>query len=70
MCFHFSFRLFCSVFFGVRGSIEQPPAGAVPSAQCVVDVLDDHDGAVTAIAGDEEKLVSGSSDLSVKVKNT
>lgn len=42
----------------------------MPSAQCVVDVLDDHDGAVTAIAGDEEKLVSGSSDLSVKVKNT
>jgi hypothetical protein len=47
--------------------ITQPPAGAVPSAQCVVDVLDEHDSAITAIAGDEEKLVSGSSDLSVKV---
>jgi hypothetical protein len=34
-----------------------------------VDVLDDHDGAVTAMAGDEEKLVTGSSDLTVKVKN-
>jgi hypothetical protein len=31
-------------------------------------VLDDHDGAVTAIAADDAKLVTGSADLTVKVR--
>ena len=49
------------------GGVFRPPEGALTSAQCVVDVLDDHNGAVTAIMGDDEKLVTGSADLTVKV---
>ena len=45
----------------------RPPEGGLTSAQCVVDVLDDHDGAVTVIAGDAEKLVTGSADLTIKI---
>lgn len=50
------------------GGVFKAPRGAVPSSECVVEVLDDHDAAVTALAADDLKLVSASADLSIKAQ--
>ena len=44
-----------------------PPVWAKDSGDCIVDVLDEHDAAVTALAADDEKLITGSADCTIRI---